>query len=163
MRAKKRVAPNNVQEYVAHACVAAINNRHGREIERLKAHLTRAYHELEASRETVAKYRKLDGKLVRLCYRCDDLEEVDSGTICQGCSQWTCNGCGSSCDGCDEDFCIDCIQECQGGVIITCRDKLCSNCVCNCEVCGSEPFCRDHAAGCCPMSSSSSSSSSSSE
>ena len=160
MSTKKRVAPNNIQEYVAYACVAVINNRHGREIERLKEHLARAHQELEASRETAAKYRKLDGKLVRLCYRCGDLEEVDSGRICQGCSQWTCDGCGSSCDGCDEDFCIDCIQECQGGVIITCRDNLCSKCVCNCEVCGSEPFCRDHAADCCPMSSSSSSSSS---
>lgn len=160
MSTKKRVAPNNIQEYVAYVCVAAINNRHGREVERLKEHLTRAYKELESSRETAAKHRKLAGNVVRLCYRCSDLEEDGNAIICEGCSRWTCDGCSRACHECDIGFCIDCTQGCQGNGVITCSDNLCSTCVCKCEVCGSEPFCRDHAADCCPMSSSSSSSSS---
>lgn len=152
--------PTRIEEVVAYACVCAINNEHGRELEECKKRmrtiqmqLRDSKVELNAAVEKLAKRKagdtKLDGKLVYLCAMCEELEPADATVACGGCDERTCTGCINECDACHKERCSDCLRQCTGGGILTCRELLCEWCADECDKCGDGPFCGDHVDECC--------------
>lgn len=146
--------PSKIEEFVAHACVCAINNAQGRELVQCKKRLRdlqlqykEVAGQLEKRKETD---KKLHGKRVRYCPSCEDLDDELAGAHCHYCDDWICVGCMNECSECHKDTCSDCLQQCPGGNVLMCRDLLCVDCRHECGHCGSDSFCRDHAYDCCP-------------
>lgn len=155
MNSKKRAAPGNIQEYVAHICVAALGTALGLENKRLKKHLKKVEFDIQNKDAKLQRLRILDGKRVQFCLVCDELEDAEIFFMCTTCHIQVCSIGMGVCSGCSKNHCLDCLTRCQGGAI-GCPDQLCLDCRRRCAYCGRGPQCDEHADRCCASPSSSS-------
>lgn len=159
MSKKRGFTPKNLQEYMAHMCVVALNNGAQYELKRYKSMLSEKERQLASVQLEFQGFRErlryLDGDKVRFCRSCNDLYSNDKGSSCDTCHDWTCEDCQRACDYCHGDFCENCIYPCEQS---KCVSQFCSSCGNACEKCGTHNLCKGHAAECCESESQSSSS-----